>query len=53
MNRSFFEDAKLQLQIAANDFKRMVDQQIAAFKKEQELHRKTEQELSDRLLKVE
>ena len=49
MNSAFFTDASLLLTTAAKDFQRTVDQQIASFTKEMEMHQRTMDELNSNL----
>ena len=46
MNSSLLNDSTVQLETFARDFQRAVDQQIAAFTQERELHKQTMAELN-------
>lgn len=50
MNSAFFTDASLLLTTAAKDFQRTVDQQIASFTKEMEMHQRTMEELNSNII---
>ena len=52
MNSSLFNDATLYLETAARDFQRAVDQQIATFNQERDLHERAMEELNKKITSV-